>query len=98
MEVKDRVERLVEEQRLEQEMEREREREATEGKKEVTVKELLPRLRWTTIGWSYNVRYLFSRSLTSRLTLSSYSGRARRTISTDRKPPSLLSPAAAAAT
>jgi hypothetical protein len=55
MEVKDRAERLVEEQRVEQE--REREREAAESKKEVTVRELLPRLRWTTIGWSYNVSY-----------------------------------------
>lgn len=58
MKVKDRAEKLVEEQRMEQETEKEREREAAEGKKEVTVKELLPRLRWTTIGWSYNVSHL----------------------------------------
>ncbi|ORY74308.1 hypothetical protein BCR35DRAFT_268467 [Leucosporidium creatinivorum] len=37
-----------------QDKERERERVEAEGKKEVTVKELLSRLRWTTIGWSYN--------------------------------------------
>lgn len=31
------------------------ESEAEAAPKEVTVADLLPRLRWTTIGWSYNV-------------------------------------------